>query len=66
LVELLGQNGYPVRIFSRNGGKGRKPEPRITYFAGATHESEAISRTIDRVQIIFDLAANPAGSWEEM
>jgi len=66
LVRMLRENGNPVRIFSRSGEKGRKQEEGIRYFTGATHDTEAIQKAVNGVQVVFDLAANPAGSWEDM
>lgn len=65
LVRMLRENGNSVRVFSRNAGKGRKPEPGLRYVQGAISDAEAVSKAVEGVQVVYDLAANPAGTWDE-
>jgi nucleoside-diphosphate-sugar epimerase len=65
LVRMLRENGNPLRIFSRNAGKGRQ-EPGIRYIAGAISDAPAVSGAVQGVNVVFDLAAQPVGTWEEI
>ncbi len=65
LVRMLRENGNPVRIFSRNAGKGRT-EPGIRYIAGAISDAAAVSGAVQGVKVVYDLAAQPVGTWEEI
>src|SRR5260370_8255458 len=66
LVRMLRENGNPVRIFSRSAGKGRKPAPGIRYICGAISDAQAGSDAVQGVKVVYDLAAQPVGAWEEV
>jgi len=66
LVRMLRENGNPVRILSRNAGKGSKPEPGVRYIAGAISDAQTVSDAVEGVQVVYDLAAQPVGTWEEI
>jgi nucleoside-diphosphate-sugar epimerase len=63
---MLRENGNPVRIFSRSAGEGQGPEQGIRYIAGSISDTHAISDAVRGVKVVYDLAANPVGTWEEM
>jgi nucleoside-diphosphate-sugar epimerase len=66
LVRMLRQVGISVRVFSRSGGKGQKPEQGICHIAGAISDAQGISDAVRGVQAVYDLAASPVGTWEEL
>jgi Nucleoside-diphosphate-sugar epimerases len=66
LVRMLRENGNPVRIFSRSAGKGRRPTPGIRYIGGAISDAQAVSDAVQGVKVVYDLAAQPIGTWEEI
>jgi nucleoside-diphosphate-sugar epimerase len=66
LVRMLRENGNPVRVLSRSAGKGTKPEPGIRYIAAAISDAQAVSDAVEGVQVVYDLAAQPVGTWEEI
>lgn len=66
LVRMLRENGNPVRVLSRNAGKGRKPQPGIRYIAAPISDAQAVADAVQGVQVVFDLAAQPVGTWDEI
>jgi nucleoside-diphosphate-sugar epimerase len=66
LVRMLRKNGTSVRVFSRSAGKGQRPERGIRYVAGAISDAQGISDAVRGVKVVYDLAANPVGTWEEL
>lgn len=66
LVQLLRKNGFFVRVFSRNAGKGQRAEIGIRYIAADISDLEQVSKAVNGVQVVYDLAANPVGTWEEI
>jgi len=66
LVRMLRDNGNTVRVFSRGAGKGRKPEPGIRYIAGAIGDAQLVSDAVQGVKVVYDLAAQPVGTWEQI
>ena len=66
LVRMLRERGHPVRIMSRRAGAGRKAEPGLRYIAGAISDPAAVYEAVKGVQVVYDLASNPIGSWEEI
>lgn len=66
VVRMLRENGFSVRIFSRSGGRGKPSDPGIRYIAGDIGNSQEISAAVKGVKVVYDLAANPVGTWEEI
>ena len=63
LVRILREKGYSVRVLSRSAGKGQRPEQGIRYIAGAISDARGISEAVRGVKVVYDLAANPVGTW---
>lgn len=66
LVRMLREKGNSIRVFSRSAGKGQRPEEGIRYIAGDVGDRQRITDAIRGVNVVYDLAANPVGTWEEI